>query len=76
VRAAIKAVGAEVRYLSPFSPDLNPIEQLFAKLKALLRKVVARSIEALWTAITHLTACFAPEQCGDYFRSSGYLRSV
>jgi transposase len=53
VREAIEATGAELCYLPSYSPDLNPIEQLFAKLKALLRKFAARSVEALWTAIGH-----------------------
>lgn len=76
VREAIEAAGAELRYLPPYSPDLNPIEQLFAKFKALLRKTAARSVEALWTAIGRLVERFAPEECVNYFRNSGYVRSA
>ena len=72
VRAAIEATGAELRYLPPYSPDLNPIEQAFAKLKALLRKIAARSVEALWTAVGQ----FAPGECANYLRHSGYVRSA
>jgi transposase len=75
VREAIEAVGAELRYLPPYSPDLNPIEQLFAKLKALLRKVAARSVEALWTAIGQLVSQFLPGECLNYLRNSGYVRA-
>src|SRR5262249_37031285 len=60
VRAAIEAAGAELRYLPPYSPDLNPIEQLFAKLKTLLRKIAARSVQMLWTAIGDLIQQFSP----------------
>jgi transposase len=74
VRAAIEAAGAEVRYLPPYSPDLNPIEQMFAKLKALLRKIAARSVEALWTAIGQLVRTFEPDECRNYIRNSGYVR--
>jgi transposase len=56
VREAIEAASAELRYLPPYSPDLNPIEQVFAKLKAILRKIAARSVEALWTAIGQLVS--------------------
>lgn len=75
VREAIEAAGAELRYLPPYSPDLNPIEQLFAKLKALLRNIAARSVEALWTAIGQLTSTFEPGECANYLRHSGYVRS-
>ena len=76
VAAAIEAVGAEMRYLPPYSPDLNPIEQMFAKLKASLRKIAARSVEALWTAIGDLVDTFAPDECRNYIRHSGYGRSA
>ena len=76
VRETIEATGAELRYLPPYSPDLNPIEQLFAKLKALLRKIAVRSVEALWTAIGQLIAQFQPEECINYLRNSGYVRSA
>lgn len=76
VRAAIEATGAELRYLPPYSPDLNPIEQTFAKLKALLRKIAARSVEALWSAVGKLVGQFAPGECANYLRHSGYVRSI
>jgi transposase len=76
VSAAIEATGAELRYLPPYSPDLNPIEQAFAKLKALLRKIAARSVEALWTAVGQLVGQFPPGECANYFRNSGYVRSA
>jgi transposase len=76
VRAAIEAAGAELRYLPPYSPDLNPIEQLFAKLKTLLRKIAARSVEVLWTAIGDLIQQFSPGECANYFRHAGYVRSA
>lgn len=74
VREAIEATGAELRYLPPYSPDLNPIEQLFAKLKALLRKAAARTVDALWSAIGQLVEKFEPDECRNYIRNSGYVR--
>ena len=76
VRAAIERAGATLLYLPPYSPDLNPIEQMFAKLKAMLRKVAARSVEALWTTIGQLVGDFAPGECRNYLRNSGYVRSA
>lgn len=76
VREAINATGAELRYLPPYSPDLNPIEQLFAKLKALLRKAATRTVEALWSAIGSLVESFAPDECANYIRNSGYVGSA
>lgn len=76
VRQAIEAAGAEIRHLPPYSPDLNPIEQMFAKLKALLRKIAARSVEALWTAIGQLVSAFEPGECRNYLRNAGYVRSA
>ena len=61
-----------MRYLPPYSPDLNPIEQAFAKLKALLRKAAARSIEGLWSAISAAVAAFTPLECANYFAAAGY----
>jgi transposase len=75
VREAIEAAGARLRYLPPYSPDLNPIEQLFAKFKALLRKIAARSVETLWTAIGDLLKQFSPAECANYFGHAGYLWS-
>ena len=69
---AIRAVGASLLYLPPYSPDLNPIEQLFAKLKALLRKAGARTKEALWAPIGELLDSFPAEKCRNYLRNSGY----
>ena len=72
VREAIEAAGATVRYLPPYSPDLNPIEMLFAKLKALLRKAAQRSIETLWQCIGKLLDAFPPTECAAYLRHDGY----
>lgn len=73
VREAIAKVGASVLFLPPYSPDLNPIEQLFAKLKALLRKAAARTIDALWTQIGILLDAFSPDECSNYLASAGYV---
>ena len=72
VHQAIAAVGASVLYLPPYSPDLNPIEQLFAKLKALLRKTAARAKDALWTAIGNVLESFPPNECANYLAHCGY----
>jgi transposase len=72
VRAAIEAVGATLRYLPPYSPDLNPIELAFAKLKGLLRKASARTREALDHAIAKALDVFTPAECSNYFRHDGY----
>lgn len=72
VREAIRAKGASLLYLPPYSPDLNPIEQAFAKLKALLRKAAARTREALWTTIGNLLRTFTPAECRNYIANSGY----
>jgi transposase len=72
VREAIRAKGASVRLLPPYSPDLNPIEQVFAKLKALLRKAAERTLDALWDRIAKLLKAFSPEECANYFRNAGY----
>ena len=73
VRQAIEAVGASVRYLPAYSPDLNPIEQAFSKLKTAMRKGAARTVNA-WKLIGRLIKTFAPEQCVNYFRHAGYGR--
>jgi transposase len=75
VREAIETAGATLRLLPAYSPDLNPIEQAFAKLKTLLRSRAMRSVEALWNAIGSIIACFAPAECANYFRNAGYFRS-
>ncbi len=72
MREAIAAVGATVRYLPAYSPDLNPIEQAFAKLKAALRKGAARTVTALIKLIGKLIKAFAPDECANYFRHAGY----
>jgi transposase len=72
VREAIESMGATLLYLPPYSPDLNPIEQLFAKLKALLRKVAARTVDALWQAIGDLLNAFSPTECANYLANAGY----
>jgi transposase len=72
VRQAIEAAGAKLLYLPPYSPDFNPIEQLFAKLKALLRKVAERSVAGLWSRIAELLDAFTPTECVNYFRNAGY----
>jgi transposase len=72
VRRAIEAAGAELRDLPAYSPDLNPIEMAFAKLKAALRKRAARTVEALWRLIGKLVKTFAPDECANYFRHAGY----
>jgi len=73
VRQAIEAVGATLLYRPPYSPDLNPIEKLFSKLKALLRRAAKRSVEELWTEIGALLNTIAPTECKNYFASSGYV---
>ena len=72
VRALIEAVGASLLYLPPYSPDFNPIENAFAKLKALLRKAAERTVEGLWTAIGCLIETFTPAECANYFAAAGY----
>ena len=72
VRALIEAAGASLLYLPPYSPDFNPIENAFAKLKALLRKAAERTIEGLWTAIGRLIDVFTPAECTNYFAAAGY----
>ena len=73
VQDAIAAAGAMLLYLPPYSPDLNPIEKLFAKLKAWLRKAAKRSVEALWNEIGDLLNTISPTECANYFASSGYV---
>ena len=72
VREAITAAGASILYLPPYSPDLNPIEQMFAKLKALLRGAAARTRDALWDTIGRLLDAFSPTECQNYLENSGY----
>ncbi len=72
VRRAIRAVGARLLFLPKYSPDLNPIEQVFAKLKTLLRKAGARTYEAVADAIADILAQFPPEECAAYLKNAGY----
>ena len=72
VRKAIEAAGARLLLLPPYSPDLNPIENAFAKLKALLRKAAERSVDGLWRRIGLLLDAFTPQECANYFAAAGY----
>ena len=72
VRRAIEAAGCELRLLPPYSPDLNPIEKAFSKLKARLRAVARRTVEALWEYLGRVLDEFAPAECRNYFASCGY----
>ena len=72
VRAAIRAAGAHLLFLPPYSPDLNPIEQVFSKLKTLLRQAAERTVEATWQRIGSLLGNFASAECANYFWNAGY----
>lgn len=72
VRAAVEAAGCRLLYLPPYSPDLNPIELAFSKLKRLLRRAAERTIGALWDRIGLLLDRFTPSECRNYFRHCGY----
>jgi transposase len=72
VRRALRTVGAKLFFLPPYSPDLNPIEQAFAKLKTLLRKAAERNVEATWQRIGALLGAFTPTECANYLRNAGY----
>lgn len=72
VRSAIRAARAHLIFLPPYSPDLNPIEQVFAKLKSLLRKAQERTVENVWKRIGSLLSEFQPTECANYLRNSGY----
>jgi transposase len=75
VREAIEACGASLLYLPPYSPDLNPIELAFSKLKRLLRTAATRTVPALWDAIAGLLGQFTPAECANYLRHCGYAHS-
>ena len=75
VREAIAAAGARLLYLPPYSPDLNPIEHAFAKLKARLRTAAARTVETLWHTIGQLLDAFTPAECAHYLAHAGYVPS-
>jgi transposase len=72
IRRAIRAAGAKLFFLPPYSPDLNPIEQVFAKLKTLLRKAAERTVEATWRRIGQLLNAFSPAECANYLKNAGY----
>jgi transposase len=69
---AVRVMGACLLFLPPYSPDLNPIEMAFAKLKALLRARAVRTIDALWRAIGEIRDLFSPQECPNYFHAAGY----
>jgi transposase len=75
VREHIRSAGGKLFFLPKYSPDLNPIEQVFAKLKHLLRKCAARTIEAVCTAIGEILGAFTPEECANYFKNAGYAQT-
>ncbi len=72
VRAAIEAAGARLLFLPPYSPDFNPIEMAFSKLKALLRKAAERTVEGLWSTIGRLVDTVTPHECANFFAAAGY----
>jgi transposase len=72
IRLAIEATGARLEFLPPYSPDLNPIENAFAKLKAMLRKAAARTVTQLWDAIADIIQNYSPQECANYFAAAGY----
>src|SRR5260370_41072806 len=72
VRRAIRTAGAKLFFLPAYSPDLNPIEQFFAKLKTLLREAAERTVEATWKRIATLLNSFTPAECANYFTNAGY----
>jgi transposase len=73
-RHAIEAAGAELRFLPPYSPDFNPIEMAFSKLKAFLKKIAARTVDDLWDAVARGIETFTPTECENYFAAAGYDR--
>ena len=72
VRERIEAAGATLRFLPPYSPDFNPIEKAFSRLKAMLRKIGERTVSGLWDLIGQLVDIFQPDECANYFSSCGY----
>ena len=72
VKASIEAAGASLLYLPPYSPDFNPIENAFSKLKALLRQAGERTVDDLWNTIGRLIQTFTPAECANYFAAAGY----
>jgi transposase len=74
VQKLIESAAAEVLYLPPYSPDFNPIENVFSKLKTMLRKLKSRTMEDLWKNIGELCDIFTPDECYNYFRNAGYSK--
>lgn len=72
VREAIEHAGAELRYLPPYSPDFNPIEMAFSKLKSVMRSKAERTVEALWNTLGSAIELFEPDECANYFSAAGY----
>jgi len=72
VRSMIEAAGADLLFLPPYSPDFNPIENAFSKLKAHLRKAAERTVEGLWAAIGRIADLFTPQECQNFFEAAGY----
>lgn len=72
VGAMIEAKGARLGFLPPYSPDINPIEMAFSRLRALLRKAAERTVDGLWSAIGRLVDVFTPQECANYFAAAGY----
>lgn len=72
VRQAIERAGATVRFLPPYSPDFNPIEMAFSKLKAILKAAACRTVDELWTTIGTTIDAFSPAECANYFNAAGY----
>ena len=71
-RELIEAAGASLKFLPPYSPNFNPIENAFSKLKAMLRKAAERTVDALWNTIGKLVGTFTPTECANYFAAAGY----
>ena len=76
VKERIEAAGASLRFLPPYSPDFNPIEKAFSRLKAMLRKAGERTVSGLWDLIGRLVDIFQPAECANYLANSGYPRSA
>jgi transposase len=76
VREAIEAAGATLMFIPPYSPDLNPIEQAFSKLKAIIRAKKLRTVDALWKALGNVVDCFTADECANFFRDGGYFQSA
>ena len=76
VRRAIEAAGAQLLFLPPYSPDLNPIEMVFSKMKSVLRREANRSVDALWRALGSIANAITPAECANYLRHCGYPQSA